>query len=113
MKRIECEGEGCDQLLTVRERRCDSCGHQQTTRSWLVVLLVLYYPVMSLLAGIGILIVGGLLFPVRFVQLGPIAIVGVMAAVYLILASSSIRAYVRRNRRIRDSTDTVEYSTEG
>lgn len=100
VKRIECENDGCTQTLRDDEVLCAECGHQQTTRGWAFVLLVVYYPIVALLVGFGVLTIGGLLFAGNLPK-ASLAIVGVVVgSIYVLLAGSAVRRYVRRKRRI-------------
>lgn len=109
MKRIECENEGCSQTLGAEEVLCAECGHQQTTRGWALVLLLLYYPVVAALVGLFLFVVVGLLFAGRL-PLAGLAVVGLVAlGTYAWLATIVVRRYLRRKRRIERAKDVEGY----
>lgn len=109
MKRIECENEGCSQTLGADEVLCAECGHQQTTRGWAFVLLLVYYPIVSALVGLVLVTVAGLLFAGTLPVEG-LGIVGlVVAATYAWLAATAVRRYRRRKRRIERAPEVERY----
>lgn len=109
MKRIECENDGCTQSLSAEEVLCAECGHQQTTRGWALVLLLVYYPIVSALVGLVLLTVAGLLFAGTLSRTS-LAVVGfVVIATYAWLAAITARRYVRRKRRIERAPEVERY----
>lgn len=105
VKRIECEAEECTQTLRDDEVLCAECGHQQTTRGWALVLLLLYYPLVSLLVGLVVLMVAGLVAAGNL-PIGGLPFVGfVVGGLYLWLAASVIRRYRSRQRRLEQAPE--------
>jgi membrane protein implicated in regulation of membrane protease activity len=108
MRRIECENDDCDQTLTVEDRQCDRCGRRQATRRWTAVVLGLYYPLISALIGFIAFLFLGMAAPAALSDAGPLPVAGIIAAVYLVFAARTVRDYLRRQRRIRESESTTE-----
>jgi len=110
MKRIPCENESCDEILSADESLCERCSHHQMTRQWAFLLLVIYYPIVALLTGFVIVLVGMLFFPSRFWMVGPVPVLIVIAVLYVFLAAHGIHSYRQRQRRIARREEESGYT---
>lgn len=109
MRRIECENKGCTQTLNEDDLVCAQCGHQQTSAGWAAVLLLLYYPLISLLVGFGLLAVVGLLLAGSLSAQLLFGVVAGAMGVYAWLASSVILRYFKRKRRLKQAPEIEGY----